>query len=223
MRRRSVEVWPAFADLMTILAVVSLAGLLLAEARRRGDHTALEECRAEKARNEAMARAIDEAQALVEEISKSSDLDFAADQTLQFGDDLVGFDLNGVVPHWQLGARERLHRFCAELSRQARRLGASGESFARLFTVHVEGHTDSSVCWDDPDCNWRISSARAASFVGVMRGGDVCPGGRDWDLRPEGFADTRPLRQPSGSLEATRRIALRLVPNYEAILQTAVR
>ena len=252
-RRRPLDVWPAFADLMTVRAgvglftAVSLGRLMspsedlavrnrelqrrLAElqeqlrksaqdqqareaewARRR---RALEGQIREAARNEQMFKAIQSAQSLIDDVSRGSGLSFAADQSLQFGDDLVSFALNGTVPRWQGDGRERLQRFCQAVSGQLSR-SSGGEDARRLFVVQIEGHTDSVLCPGEPACNWRISSGRAAAFVALMRQPDYCPGGAELTLRPVGYADTRPL---PGS-PPTRRITVRLLPDYERMIRT---
>lgn len=255
-RRRAVTVWPAFTDLMTVLAVVGLfvgVGIShqaeegqvdrqrlaeleqevqeletriheleaakvgvendLAEARRQA---ALEE--REAARNREMFRAIQAAQKIVDQISESRELRFSRDQTLQFGDDLVEFALNSIEPIWKPAGREKLRRFCELLARTLGQSGEDGRPLREVFTVQVEGHTDSSRCPDDPNCNWTISSGRAASFVAMMRRDDLCPGGRELELRPIGFADTEPYAEPGEVPKPTRRIAVRVVPDYSKLV-----
>ncbi|HYL05949.1 MAG TPA: hypothetical protein VE075_07905, partial [Thermoanaerobaculia bacterium] len=68
-----------------------------------------------------------------------------------------------------------------------------------------------------PSCNWRISSGRAASFVAVMRQPQFCPGGAAWHVRSVGYADTRP---PAAGASPTRRIAVRLIPDYGRLVNT---
>ena len=208
-RRRMINVWPAFADLMTVLAVV---GLFTAAVMRQlwiQEMAHLEE----KIHNEEMFEAIQQVQKVIDEISQGENLAFGADQSLQFGDDLVEFDLNSVEPNWKNGdGAERLLRFCDLVSSKLK-------DHAELFTVHVEGHTDKEPCTRDPNCNWLISSARAAKFVAFIRNEEYCPGGGAWEMRPIGFADTKPFSPTLGSpAEATRRIAVRIVPDYEKML-----
>ena len=93
-----------------------------------------------------------------------------------------------------------------------------GEGLRDLFSIRVEGHTDESVCPGDPLCNWRISAGRAAAFVAVMRDPDFCPGGRGWNLLPIGYAQTKPA---TGDRRPTRRIALRIVPDYQRLIERA--
>jgi flagellar motor protein MotB len=246
MRRRApINVWPAFADLMTVLAVCGLftalalsqinssqsdllaklreleqknqdleeqlRDLKLAQQKRENDwvnkRKLLEQQVQEAAANEKMFKAIQEAQRLIDEVSVASGLSFGSDQSLQFGDDLVGFKLNSINPLWQADSRERLRRFCVSIASQL--------AEKRQFIVQVEGHTDSLECPGDRNCNWAISSGRAANFVAFMRREDYCPGGDLLTLRPVGFADTKPMRK--GAL-SSRRIAVRLLPDYEAII-----
>jgi len=170
----------------------------------------------EAARNQEMFRAIQEAQKFIDEISHSSGLTFGVDQSLQFGDDLVSFELNSVEPKWKADSRERLRRFCLAISNQRGESLAAASSITDRFIVQVEGHTDSLGCPDHPSCNWWISSQRAAAFVALMRQQDYCPGGSDWHLRPIGYADTKP--EGLGK-RPTRRIAVKLVPNYEGLIK----
>lgn len=244
-RRHLINVWPAFADLMTVLAVVGLFTTLalshstakdrdlaarvreleqrLQDAERDRDtreqawkqeREGLKQKAREAARNEKMFQAIQQAQQLIDGISKRSGLAFGADQSLQFGDDLVSFDLNDVKPIWKANSREQLRRFCAAISRELVQ-DSSNNTVKPFFVVEVEGHTDSSQCPDEPNCNWRLSSARAAVLVSLMRQEAYCPGGASLSLRPVGYADTKPEGR-SGT--PTRRIAVRLVPDYEKII-----
>ncbi|HVT14659.1 MAG TPA: hypothetical protein VHQ90_00570 [Thermoanaerobaculia bacterium] len=234
MRRpRSLNVWPAYADLMTVLTVTALfaaAGLAqhsrpqlkvaqenrqlreqLAARQRQLDEGKEREAalKAEAVRNENMFRAIQEAQKRIDKISEQRDLVFSADQSLQFGDDLVSFDINSFEPKWGPHGKERLLQFCEKI-----RAEFSADP-KQIFTIEVEGHTDSLSCPSSPHCNWWISSGRAASFVAVMREPQYCPGGSSWNLRPIGYADTKPLRGTP-----TRRIAVRLTPNYGKIISS---
>jgi flagellar motor protein MotB len=163
----------------------------------------------EAAMNEKMFKAIQEAQRIIDRVSSISGLSFGSDQSLQFGDDLVAFRLNETDPIWQADSRDRLRRFCSAISDQ---LAGQGS-----FIVQVEGHTDSISCPGDRNCNWAISSERAAKFVAFMRQEGYCPGGDRLILRPVGFADTKPVRNGDSP---TRRIAVRLVPNYDEIIRS---
>jgi hypothetical protein len=257
-RRRPLDVWPAYADLMTVLAVLGLfaaaaqlrlnqgvatkaeAPLLVAQrhiatlndelATMRGELAAgqrlraqeerrLQSCTQAAARNQQMFSAIQEVQTQIDEISRRSGLTFGADQSLEFGEDLVTFARNEVTPtSWQPDGRMRLRRFCeavsAELARARSGAPGIGSRLASMFVIEVEGHTDSTRCPGDPHCNWPISSGRAANFAVFMRSPEYCPGGRDWDLRPIGYADTQP--PVAGSPQ--RRISLRITPAYGRLI-----
>jgi outer membrane protein OmpA-like peptidoglycan-associated protein len=226
---------------MTVVAVVGLVMALQLFPRPGSDKAQLSvltrEARAlreenrglaarvqEAARNEQMFQAIQRAQQIVDEFSKeNSQLQFETDQSLQFGEDLVGFDLNGFEPHWKGNGRERLMRFCEALSSAlSRPVGSFGDR-RNLFTIEVEGHTDHTSCTDDPYCNWRISSGRASIFVALMRDDKYCFGGASWNMVPVGLADTRPIAEgPDETQIATRRIAVRLVPNYKALIKASL-
>jgi outer membrane protein OmpA-like peptidoglycan-associated protein len=255
-RRRPIEVWPAFADLMTILSVpglffaMSVLGSVgqdfrsveeLArqnrELRQQLDEAMKlireqlpeapedpEELRQEiraRARNRAMFLAIQKVQKVIDGIAGQGDLQFSADQTLQFGDDLVSFDLNSTSVSWKAGGKKRLHGFCESLREQLLS-GQTGAAELRLFQIEVEGHTDSTLCAGDPNCNWVLSSGRAVAFMSLIRDESLCPGGSVLNLKPVGYADTKPEALPGSDLrQATRRIALRIVPNYQAITSTA--
>jgi len=255
MRRRTpIQVWPAVADLMTVLAVVGLvlalvltaaeeereesqeneeqvpveelnrksaeleeARLRFAELRRELDEVQarcrsdLAECTAEVARNELMFQAIQKVQSVIDDISENSDLTFDRDQSLSFGEGFVEFARDGTDTLWLPGGKERLASFCKNLSNAL----AQGDGKSIEFSLHVEGHTDDEKCTSDPHCNWVFSTARAGKFVSVMKNPDLCPGGKNWTLKPIGFSSTR-ASQGDGS---DRRISLRLVPDYEAIMR----
>lgn len=249
-RRSSINVWPAFADLMTVLAVGSLfvalamswdsrSGeellarmrtlevqnrelksqldkhrdfLTTKEAEWKKDREVLQQEVREAARNEQMFKAIQEAQKAIDAISETSGLKFGIDQSLEFGDDLVTFNLNSDRPIWRIHGKERLRRFCAAISEQV----TERELSIGNFIVQVGGHSDSLKCPDEPHCNWRISSSRAASFLAFMKNPDYCPGGHLLVLQPVGFADTK---SPPGEMP-TRRIAVRMVPNYERLARS---
>lgn len=256
-RRRQLTVWPAIADLMTVLAVSGLFGSLallpqagskadILQALRKAERTVqelqealdaarqnLQEQKAafdreredlqseirEAVRNQKMFEAIQRAQQEVNRISESTTLQFEDDQTLRFGDDLVHFEPNSLEPTWEPAGRKKLRRFCEEISRRLAGRTSDGTPLQDLFIVQVEGHTDTTQCPDDPNCNWWISAGRAAVFVALMRQGQYCPQGGRLQLRPVGYADTRP---PYGNLHASRkdrrRISVRIVPNYRKII-----
>ena len=243
-RRRSLEVWPSYADLMTVLAVIGLligAGLLRRdrtspatqeslrrhvaelENRHSQDLERLTQLARLAAANQKMSQAIAEAQRRIDEIAQHSPrLRFSADQSLEFGNDLVTFETNGVEPTtWLADARTQLRDFCvaisAALAREEAAAAHGAPATRSMFYIEVEGHTDSQPCMKKGDsmCNWIISSGRAAKFVEYMRRPDYCPGGAAFRLRPIGYADTRP-RAPG--LPPTRRIAVRLTPDYARII-----
>lgn len=225
---------------MTVVAVVGLASALqffpfldrdapaaqlrLSDENRylRSENTRLQVRIQEAARNDQMFQAIQRAQQIVDEFSENNAaLRFEADQSLQFGEDLVDFELNSVEPRWKGDGRKRLWRFCEALSRALSHPFGDQRNRLALLTVEVEGHTDDTLCPDDPHCNWRISSGRAAVFVALMRSEEYCPGGSTWTTVPVGLADTKPLANDSyGKSKPIRRIAVRLVPNYKALIGT---
>ncbi len=259
-RRRSLEVWPAYADLMTVLAVCGLfaaaalfkenkptatdqdqrlsaamerivelqkqlesAQKALGEQRQANsrDVARLRQCAQDVARNQKMFDAIQVVQRQVDEVSQHSGLKFGADQSLEFGEDLVTFAQNEVIPTWQPDGRRRLQQFCAAVSAELGRSRVSSgarpagsPSLSSMFVIEVEGHTDGSRCPGDPHCNWPISSSRAANFAVVLHQPDFCPGGATWNVRPIGYADTRP--PAPGSPE--RRITVRITPDYQRIV-----
>ncbi len=247
-RRRALDVWPSYADLMTVLAVIGLltaagvlrrdAAALAAERRsarqlmdqearvqelvrqaadaRKAATAARSQCR-EAAINQGMFQAIQEVQRRIDEISTRSGLRFNADQSLQFGDDLVEFAPSKVDPIWHAGGRDQLRAFCRVVARALSSGLVAGSRAAdpgSKFIIEVEGHTDSTPCPGNPHCNWLISSGRAANFMAVMREPESCPGGAAWSVRSIGYADTKP---PPG-LPPTRRIAVRLTPDYGRII-----
>ena len=258
-RRRAIEIWPAFADLMTILSVPGLFLAMGLLAVVGGDFTSIEDLKAqneqlqkerdealdlvqqegpdapgererlreelrERARNRAMFKAIQEVQRMIDSLASQGSLQFSKDQTLQFGDDLVTFDLNSSRAIWKSGGQEKLRFFCEALREQLSGRRSEAGEFTRMFSIEVEGHTDSTRCPSDPNCNWLLSGARAVAFMTLVRDESICPGGGDLDLKPTGLADTKPelaLGSPTG--RATRRIALRIVPNYQAIIASVDR
>lgn len=229
-RRRAIEVWPAFADLMTILCVPGLflaMGLLsalgkdgVASVRQlQVENDRLTQALQEQARNSAMFNAIQEVQRVIDSLASQSNLRFSSDQTLRFGDDLVTFDLNSTSAEWKAGGQSKLRVFCEALqNRLTGRRTELGE-LSKLFSIEVEGHTDSTACVAKADCNWIFSTGRAVAFRSLMHDTAICPGGIGLDLKPIGYADTKPETISGSDLpRATRRIALRIVPNYQAII-----
>lgn len=224
MRRRTpINVWPSLADLMTVLAVPALCTAVgLYPYYRNDDDPSLDrspdKTQREAAMNEEMFQAIQGAERVVKRISASLPQQLGArpkrDQAIDFGDDLADYVINGYVPTWRSNSRKRLEDYCRIVSKEL------GEEYPedggkRFVTILVEGHTDDTQCKKRPGCNWYISAARAGAFLTLMKKDNFCPGGAEFDLRPVGYADTRPL---AGKLP-TRRIALRLVPNYERIIE----
>jgi len=213
-RRESLNVWPAIADLMTILAVPSLfvsVGLYF-YSTLAGFHPVpgADGGRHEIPKNERMFQAIQRAEDFVKEVRRASGLALDLDQTLRFGDDLVGFPLNGFEPVWRADGRARLRRYCDSIAATLRRRPGMRDR----FVIYVEGHTDVSACPGQPGCNWWISANRAAGFVVIMRQPEICPEGARWKLLPTALADAQAVFQGP----ADRRIALRLAPDYKRII-----
>lgn len=228
MRRRNpINVWPSLADLMTVLAVpalctaVGLYPYYRSDDDPKRDRTA-EDVRRERAENEDMFQATQRAQKVIGRIASNLEqlgAKLNRDQSIDLGDDLADYVINGVVPKWRGQSRKRLEDYCRIVAEElAEEYGRAGDG-KRSVTILVEGHSDSTQCPKKPGCNWYISAERAGAFVTLMKKDAYCPGGAGFDLRPVGYADTKPLpREPP-----TRRIALRLVPNYERIMEETKR
>ena len=255
IRRTPINVWPAIADLMTLLAVIQVPVIVALTAEGRALRARAEALRIENdkhertigdlraivaappspttapssapapaaesreaALNEAMFAAIQLAQRIVEAVGSETGLKANPDQSLQFGEDLVEFDLNGSEPRWKRDSRQRLRKFCERLAPHMRRTLPGLGLVRGLISVQVEGHTDSTQCPGNPSCNWWFSANRAVAFATQMRDPALCPGGDTWDLRPIGYADTRPLLSASGNSQTARRVAVRLIPNYDSMI-----
>jgi hypothetical protein len=208
---------------MTVLAVpalctaVGLYPYYRSDDDPKRDRTA-ENVRRERAENEDMFQAMQRAQAVINRIAanlKQLGAKLNRDQSIDFGDDLADYVINGVVPKWRDKSRKRLEDYCRTVAEELEGEYGPGVDGKRAITILVEGHSDSTQCKKKPGCNWYVSAERAGAFVTLMKKSSFCPGGADLDLRPVGYADTKPLpgRPP------TRRIALRLVPNYERLIK----
>jgi hypothetical protein len=208
---------------MTVLAVPALCtavGLLpfLRNDNDPGKDRGPEEVRREAARNPDMFNATQRADELIQRIAlnlKKLGASLNSDQSINFGDDLADYVLNGMVPVWRGDNREKLRNYCQAVYAELVKSPAAHKGDRDLVTILVEGHSDKTRCKGRPDCNWYISSKRAGAFVALMRREEYCHGGKDFDLRPEGYADSRPFIPGI----PTRRISLRLVPNYEKIIR----
>lgn len=175
-----------------------------------------------RARNQAMEEAIGVAEAMMarvyERFEQADGVQRGADQSIRFGEDLVTFAKDDDVPVWGNNGRRRLADFCGALAAAAGDLQAGEERDVReRLLIRVEGHTDSQRCRGSDSCNWYISAQRAAAFRNLLADPPHCAGAEGFRVVPVGYADTRP---DDGEL-ATRRIEVRLVPDYEAIIAAA--
>lgn len=234
-RRHATNVWPAITDLMTSLAVVGL-GLALVGKNLRVDRQRLAELeienielrkrlaqlteqrdhfQAEVRRLSAMQRAVEIATSAMNEVAVALGQQPSDDLSVSFGEELVSFSLNQVQPELQGDGRATLHTVCSTLftvlGRHDPQLGAS---LAEVARVVVEGHTDDQGCPTENDCNWRISAERAVNFRLLMARPDLCPGSADWTILPLGLAGS----QPRSTAAESRRIQIRVLPDYAAIL-----
>lgn len=211
-RREPLNVWPAIADLMTILAVPALCvavGKFPGSVFNGSNDGGIVNSDLEPPKNERMYQAIQRADQFVKDAASKSKIEVDPSQAVIFGDDLVSFKVNSFDPEWKANSDSRIHQFCAAIeSTLNEHTGMKGH-----FLIIVEGHTDSDICEKDPDCNWWISASRAAKFVAHMQEPGICQREPSWKLLPLGLADTRPLKTGP-----TRRIALRLVPDYKKII-----
>lgn len=243
MRRRSpINVWPSLADLMTILAVPALftaVGVLpflglngsgerqvqqdfVETTPKPGRKQEAFGVNLEHVKNKKMFWAIQRFHRMLGSVKKSVGGQLGPAQTIVFGDDLLTYDLGETRKlKWKPEGLDKLRKFCASLQEAFEKsdLSSAYRQPGEVFLIHIEGHADSIGCRDvvgDPLCNWRISSARAANFVDRMKDPKYCPGGDKLFLLPIGYADSAPM---SGS-KPTRRIALRIVPNYDRLIRT---
>src|SRR5690348_9940495 len=108
MRRREIiNIWPAIADLMTILAVPTLCisvgrfAFSPAQSHIPGPVRTIDPPLVELPKNEKMFRAIQRAEDFINEVHAVSGLELDQDQSLRFGDDLVGFEVDSDKPMWK--------------------------------------------------------------------------------------------------------------------------
>ena len=249
MRRRRVQnPWPALADLMTVLAAVGLfvSAAVLSDPEKlrekleglrieneslkveiqaaRHERDDLLSIKQELAKNRLMFDSIQAAEDMVGTLKTALQLpadQWGDDQSLRFGDDLIHFDTDDFEVRWQLDSRERMRTFCDTLAHELAKPFREGVPRAEVFTLVVEGHTDSVRCGGSDDCNWFLSAKRAASVRIQMVRPDVCPGGDRWTIQPMGLAATRPLVAEADDLTRgkNRRIQLRLAPNYGRLVE----
>jgi len=210
-RRREVQVWPVVADLMTVLAVVSLVLALTAEE-------ATTEPRPVEvpgnSRDLANARAIREAREIIQRIGAAVEMPIGADGSLNFRDELVIFKTNEVIPNPTEGGRKILKAVCQGLTK------AFVEADLEDLSLEIGGHTDVTSCdQGKEECNWYFASARAGRFADWLKQDDHCPGIEMLKLKPVGYAATQPtLDSVTRKLSAQRRISLRLIPDYDFLV-----
>lgn len=240
MSRREIDVWPAVADLMSTIAVLGLVFAAVmshqlsiflkdphAMERILEENEALKKAKAglEK-QNEDLAAEIRELSTMqhavgvaddaMKEVADALHIQRQADLSIVFGENIVSFSTNEVEPKLSEEGRREIKRFCNALRDALARLDPStGVARANFAILQVEGHTDSTHCLAEPECNWRYSAERAARFRAMIADASLCPGSAGWTIRPVGLADSKPRATPAES----RRIELRLVPDYAAILK----
>lgn len=223
-------VWPAFTDLMTVIAITGMVAASALAKQVRDLRVQIEppyalmkklnEAEHDTSQLKGMAEAIKEAAAVVDDFAGShSGLTRGSDQSLQFGEDLVQFAKDEATPMWIGDGQLRMRSFCESLSANLA-LPFGGHGVRRdYFQVQVEGHTDSQGCNGRQDCNWTISARRAAGFRILMDDPEVCPGGSNWSIVPMGLGGTRSVGDRPA---VNRRIEVRLVPDYAAIIGNRV-
>lgn len=173
----------------------------------------------EAAKNAELFQATQRVEAAIEEFFATESFEFEVDQSLRLGENLVRFDLNGYEPKWQGNGKNRLRTFCFALMAWFDRQTDGPASLGRSsFVLEVEGHTDSIPCSGDDYCNWRISAARAAVFVELLKNDAFCPGGNEFAMRAVGLASSSPVDAGSPRSPINRRVEITLRPNYKNIL-----
>ncbi len=239
--------WPALADLMTVLAAVGffVSAAVLSDpeklretlkklrienadlkteieaARRERDD--LQSIKQQLAKNRLMFDAIQAAEDMVGALKSALSLpadQWGDDQSLRFGDDLIHFDSNEFEVQWAGDSSKRMKVFCETLSQQLSLPFRDGILRSQVFTLVVEGHTDSVECPGHPGCNWFLSAERAAAVRIEMTDPGICPGGTAWTIQPMGLAATRPVVPETDEVSRgrNRRIQLRLAPNYAKLV-----
>ena len=235
--KRPYNPWPAFADLMTVIAMACLVALLM----RRDEPAAFELARravslatadaalaanqVETAENEEMLRAIRISEMMIRKLRENLQIppeEWSKDQSLRFGEDLIRFSSGRADVIWLPDGKPRMLAFCKSLTQLLDEPFEPGASVRRreLFTVWVEGHTDSLRCGGSDDCNWNLSAQRASAVRNELARDEICRGSYNWRLRPLAMAASAPIADEAtvAGRAKNRRIEVRVVPDYSAII-----
>lgn len=229
-RRSIIDIWPAYADLFSTLAVLGIfASFFISEKENRINKLNKEVELKQSAFEELQTRCtkinkyFELAELVLEEVK--AEIDHLGINVIRTADSLVlsenfiYFDRNDwSKPIFREGkvGEEKFLNLLESLKRSIEKKNARGK-----LIVYIEGHTDSSQFKTTQYTNWNLSSERASTIVNWIKSKNI-----DMDIIPIGLADTRPapfcniLENEENKMACNRRIEIKISPNYSEIERT---
>lgn len=211
-RESRLNFWPAYVDLMVILAVVGLlAAAEYAPSGGRGEEVKL---RMKYVQPRLMAdAAVDN---LRSELKREGiQVKEHADGGIRIPESLLKFDSGSVIPKVDDEKKEIVRKICEAIKKSIDKIDNGNE----ILVIQIEGHTDSQPIGPELmryyPTNWELSAARATGILRLMSE-DYGLDPAHYSIRALGLSDTVPIEKNFES-ELNRRIEIKIMPDYERI------
>lgn len=196
--------WPAYVDLMVVLALTSLFAFSASEG-----HRSIVEKYKEDA--EKIMRTLEQ------RLKKDHITVMKRGDSIILGDSVLSFGTGEVTPLMSESQRDMFFGICRAIKASIDEV----ENGRQSFEIVIEGHTDGvPIHTGTFPSNWELSAARATNILRLMSDQDNCGMTYDrYSLKAIGYGETKPIERTTGPSEKNRRIEVRILPNYEKIEQ----
>ncbi len=211
--------WPAYVDLMVVLAFTSLFAFSVSEGDQSTEEKykeAFERCTKDVEKIEEYKKYSEKIMHTLEQKLKKDNITVKSScDSIILGDSVLSFGTREVAPIMSESQRDMFFGICRAIKASIDEV----ENGRQSFEIVIEGHTDSvpihTGCFPS---NWELSAARATNILRLMADQANCDMTYDrYSLKAIGYGETKPIEMITGPSERNRRIEIKIVPNYEKI------
>lgn len=209
--------WPAYVDLMVVLAVV---GLISAAGYKISLERGSSNIQKWITQRQKVDRVINN---LHQELTKSNIHVIEQPDGVRLPESLLKFDSGKVKPIMDEYSENTFRKICLAIKNSFDKIPGGNQDLIIVF----EGHTDSQEIGPELamyyPTNWELSAARATYVLRIMSSSFYGLNPDYYQMRAIGFGDKQPIENGKIISQANRRIEIKILPNYEKIEEVGLK